>query len=86
MRPRPFPQYPTSYLTEDSGMNFEAKKRILPHGPKLFGILYPLARTSCLRIVCSALICMSSDHRDGRGFYNFLVFHLIERSFYLYGV
>ena len=34
----------------------------------------------------SSLICMPSDNWGGRGFYCCFVFHLIERSFDLYGV
>ena len=41
------------------------------------------ADSSC--IPPTAQLCMSSDHRDRRGFYYYFVFHLIEMSYYLYG-
>ena len=35
-------------------------------------------------ILNSALICMSLDHRDGKGIYCCFVFNLLGKSFYLY--
>ena len=61
MRPRPFPQYPTSYLTEVSGMNMKQKNAFchtapnfleystLSHAP-VVSVLYAVLSYVCRRI------------------------------------